>query len=84
MVVFPIKLPRRTARRFKGLAKIYDLPPSAFGRDLIEAVVGGNQTVLLEFVGKLMEAMKKYETKPVVLEGDDPGLFAPVKGTKTR
>lgn len=79
MVVFPIRLPFTKARRFKALAKISKQTPSAFGRDLISAVVGGNQRELLEFIGNLSEAMKKYDAKPVVVEGDDPGLFTAPK-----
>jgi hypothetical protein len=80
MVVFSIKMPFRTARRMRGLAKIRKMTPSEFGRDLISAIIGGNQRETLEFLGALTDAMKAYETKPIVLGGDDPGLFtAPSK-----
>jgi hypothetical protein len=75
MVVFPIRVQRSTARRVRALAKIYDVTPSEFGRDLLEAVVGGNQRLMLEFVGKLTEAMMRFGNKPIAVGGEDAGLF---------
>jgi hypothetical protein len=75
MVVYPIRLPFKTARRMRALAKIREITPSEFGRDLISAVIGGNQRETLEFLGALSEAMQRYDTKPVVVSGDDAGLF---------
>jgi hypothetical protein len=80
MVVFPIRLPFKTARRMRALARIREITPSEFGRDLISAIIGGNQRETLEFLGALSEAMQRYDTKPVVLGGEDAGLFtAPSK-----
>lgn len=75
MVVLPIRVRFLTARKVRALSKIYGVTPSEFCRDLLEAVCGGNQRLMLEFVGKLSEAMMRTANKPIALDSPDAGLF---------
>lgn len=56
--LFALRLPKETTDTLKDLSKVYGSPNMrAFTRELIEAVVSGDQKKLSEFLARLMTKM---------------------------
>jgi hypothetical protein len=72
---FGVRVQYRLARRIRGIAAVDGTTAADLTRDMLEAIFGGDQGKLIEFLTRIQSAIQRHADKAVTVPGPDGGLW---------